>query len=873
MSTKQCLASFSSGSLPDRAPPDEAPLLQQTMCKEVPAGSLLAGQQHLKEAVPRAAFDNMVPDVGSNSSHGLYEDDSEVLLQISQLQTSIEALQSLRSSQKVDEALSCLREQIEELQLRWHPKVRAEAFEEISGSSRSLETQLMMSKYSDDVYLTKFSKIQLSENVSRSSVLNQHPVVDDTFGLYSPALSLSIRGIGFLFKKFFDPNSKMTRESKETLYLVLRFFDACFFHLDLSVKSWSMPIETYYSLFPKPLGVRIQNINQLISEIPKDLIRLAQERFPSFPKPHDVEEKLPMFHWIVRLSYVFYDKFKKALIQISSPTEMCAPLDNFLHVGEILSVLAFDYLNVTSYTPCGDLDYLESLLFLIKQQYWIAEFHVFSHLLSMAVCYAQNLGIHRWEFYVGMDEELAERRRSLWWRCYAWDKLFAVQTGKQPLIEETYMNCLSTNSIRKAGFIDRQDFISSVLTLKEPPVMESIEQVMEYGFVGLAQLISEFFEKVLYNRKYTDFRNHAKPKICKESLLRELIKEVDLFAAKFDAVKIQSNSIFLLSSKVDQLCSLSAEEVDQVTQAAVFEVYFEFCTTVCLTSVDHLFARFKVVHFSKSVGDAIERYQKRIYKSWKTVLHILDQQHLYLRWQSIGPACIVFLTVISDYFAYFKENASDDLITILRVAKNLEYLELFGDESISRISRIRRQYSKSRTFFQILVRMSLQLYKRKTGITNEQLIELLKERDSTLIAFTTRSLNVESDIFEQCFKAKEMGSIHQQYRRSLEQEDVLEHKSEIPLEFNADKISASPVAPVPLSASVPFQEPPLNNITNVVENAFGNDSSIPMSPLTNFNLGSLDDFLNYGEDDLYNKLWGDIHTTTLPDFLQDVVNE
>lgn len=406
----------------------------------VPEPASWAGVTGMERASSTSSLTNSLPasrsDTGTDASSGVYEDDSGILQQISRLTESIQSLKSLPPSAHVTCAIEQIYEQLKEIESNWRPAVRINAICNASATATSLETRLMINKYSEDVSLTRFSTIQPSPVISRVSVLNQQPVVDDMFGLYSPGLLLSVRGIGYLFKSFFDPGVKMAREYKTTLYLMLRFFDTCFHYLDLAVKSWSEPLKSHFIMIPKDMLSHTDLIKYLVDQVPLAVKKKTEAVYPAFPQPASFEERLPMFHWVVRLMNTLHLETSGDCLDIEENGLKMPFVKDLIRIKEAISILSFEYLNLTMHTPVGDLDFFESLLILIKHQYWIGEYHLFYQLLSLATGYAQNLGIHRWEFYVGMDEEMAEKRRCLWWKCYFWDKLFSIHTGKQAIICE-----------------------------------------------------------------------------------------------------------------------------------------------------------------------------------------------------------------------------------------------------------------------------------------------------------------------------------------------------------------------------------------------------------------------------------------------------
>ncbi|SCU87479.1 LAMI_0D06216g1_1 [Lachancea mirantina] len=793
------------------------------------------------------------------TENGMYEDDSEFQQELAQQKACLQALQAAYGaspSQKLYDILQETRTKILNMEKEWMPAVRNDKLQQdVPATSISTETQLMFSKYSEQVYLTKYSILEPPDKrSSRTSVLNQQPAVDDVFGLYSPHLSLSIRGMGILFKSFFDQSSKLAPEVKKTLYLMLRFYDFCFDHLDSAVLQWSMPVETFLDMRSIPLTNKNEAIRDILSEIPLELTAMTKALYPKYGKPRDLENKVSMFHWVIRVIEVCHKQFQRRMISTTAVDTIAGEVSRFLHVEDMLSVVAFEYLNLTSYTMCGDLDYLESLLILIKQQYWISDWHVFTHLLTMALSYAQNLGINRWEFYVGMNEEIAERRRYLWWECYAWDKFYAVQTGKQPFLDENLCNCLPIKAIRQQGYLDHQEFLHNMTSLHEP-ITEDRKELMQYTFITVSLLIGSFYKDILYNRRFTDFRNYAKPSSFQEAILFEIIEGVDHFIFKMDALKSQAKGIYDLSERLKNMSSVPLEEKECVLEASLIIICIEYYFCLCMSSVDHLFARFKVREFPKTINSAMGYYKKRAYESWKKIMQLMEQRLVLMLWQSIGPIGIVLLTFIADVSTHFQKVSLADFLLALRVSRNLTELTMLDNGVSSPSTRTYRNFTKCRTFCQILVRILTQLYMRTEGIEQEELIRRVNEIDGSLVETVKRALDVTSGLFKECFVTGEASSFHLALRRSFEEQKMLDRKAEGLLPVDVYKTNKSAHDQNNLND---FKPPTLDGIHPL--------ESSPKAEA--FFLGSLDEFMSRQEDDVYNKLWSDIKTS-FPDLLQE----
>ncbi|SCU93777.1 LADA_0G04852g1_1 [Lachancea dasiensis] len=804
-------------------------------------------------------FSNITPTSTSrgDTANGLYEDDEDATRQLQLLRESLRALTSASQSPRVIEAVQNIRQQIHHIETSWQPELRAGSICDIPRSCTSLETQLMMNKYTEKVSLTKYSTIQPSPFVSKAMIVNQHPVVDEMFGLYSPGLLMSLRGIGVLFKNFFDPGVKMAREYKTTLFLMLRFFDACDHFLELGMKSWTIPVENFCSLSGLPFDSKELVIARIVSELPVTLIAKTKELYPQFELPKDLRSDKDMFNWVTRAMAVWCLESK---CDVSHCIQNINEMEKLIRVKEVLSVLAFQYLNLTIYIPGGDLDHLESLLSLIKHEYWAGEHHVLFQLRSIICSYSQHLGLHRWEYYVGMDEELAERRREVWWRCYFWDKFFSVLGGKQAEIPDYSVSCLLPVCFRRLGILESDEFLQKIDTLREP-LTGRVSEMMLFCSVSLAIVVGDFFRNVLYNKKYTNFRNHAKPTSMKEALMRELCNDVTIFVRRFEIIGFHAKTLRTPSMKYMNENHFTPQEMEDASQADHTVFFLEHAISVCLGAVEHLFARFKVEEYPPDIQRPLKDYRVQIHSSWRCLIHVMGTQDVELVWQTMGSGCMLYMTVLTDLFTprpHSSQIAMQDVLLVLRASHNLDTLSFLEDcfQEARKYSRALRQLVKHRTFFQILVRISLQLFMRTSQTTVGEFFDRLKITDANLVSAAERVLSLTHDNFKACFVTQEKTPYHLSIERSIEQEQDLTLQISIPSDASGD-YSQTKNTIWPSGGAI--------TKTKLADDLQAKESALPMSPSLNFNLTSLDDFLNCGEDDLYNKLWSDINIG-IPEF-------
>ncbi|SCU92813.1 LAME_0F01596g1_1 [Lachancea meyersii CBS 8951] len=801
-----------------------------------------------------SSYSNSTACSHNDASNGLYGDDSHTIEQINLLKSTLRCLKEAQPSQRVLNAVQSITEQLRETEAAWKPCLDIRAIRDVPPTATSLETQLMINKYSDKVSLTKYATIQPSPFLSRSNVLNQYPVLDDMFGLYSPGLLMSIRGIGFLFKHFFDSGVKMSREYKTTLFLMLRFFDACAHFVDVMMQSCTSPLNTYATLMQVNYDTREIAIQELLATIPKETKVSTLKLFPHLGCPPSSSDSLGMFHWITRMMFVSCVDSVCKPPNCDNYLSLKSDIEQFMHTQEVLSVLGFEFFNNTTYTPAGNLDYLDTLVFFIKHQYCLSEYHVIPHLVSRLVSYSQNMGIHRWEYYVGMDELTAERRRRVWWSCFCWDIMGSILSGKQAMISTSSVSCLLPEYFRNVGILEPDELLRKIASLEELP-SGSITDKIEFCGTSLAIVIADFFQNVLYSKKNTCFENTAKPSSLRDKIISDLIRDVQTFTERITGVEKLAKQLQDFSELHANDCPMDLNAGERKTPPRL-AIFIDFARAICLGSVEHLYARFKVNDFPRPIQESLNAYRLSIHTSWRSVITAIGNGNIDHVWLALSCGSILSLSVLTDLFTQKTRDTMQDIRLILNASTFLDKLSFLEHCSgkIGETSRLLRTFTKWKTLFQILVRIGLQLYMRTSQLTIAAFLDLLAVEDAELVCTATRILMLSQDTFTACHNTKDKTSWHVNVERSVEQAQALVNPDRFP-DANADLTH-----PLIETWSHPCTSPS-GNIP--AEKSKTKEATLPLSPPINFNLGSLDDFLNFGEDDLYNKLWSDINIDIL----------
>lgn len=894
-----------------------------------------------------AALPDIKPVKGDN---GLYEDDMDFQERIAEIQAILKRLTPLANvGPNIRKAIDILQNQAESLVDTWEPKYHCETYDKLTNSgiepSKSIETHLMKNKYTDQVYLTSYafwtdtSKKKTVEN----PFFGNRPLIDEIFGLYSPVQGLSLRGIGYFFQLCTSrPNSKeKSMELKESLYLLLRFFDICVDHINQSCISIANPLVSYLQrrnlLGTVPVSTPSGLSPASTCSGNKDLLLNIIDRLPQpfVQKLTGVSNEMlrqtmyddfAMFDLVLKMYDCHKKGFESLMMKVSSSEgadsveTRATDTESFLHFceeEEMLLALCYTYYNSTMYhfnENAGNLIYFELLLSLLETQKWLFEFYGFEKVLGVAISYAYNIGLSRWEFYVGLDEETAERKRRSWWKLYCQEKFFAFKHGRQSSIDDDRMNCLLPAEFRSLGFTDNKSFLAEVASTPRSWAFDnmSIESLIFYGECAVAQVASHFYNKVLYADRYTSIRNTAKPAFMKNRLIIELFQELHIMQSRFDAIKAQTKRLFEVAATSTTGATNLLHSKYERAQAAHYSLTHGSLYFAVATSANNLVTRLLSNSNSKDpyVTDHYSRYSEYLRESWKEMTNLLlsldDDYTLSRVFEYYGAVSspMVSPAICDSTFC----GSSKELIMFCRVFQRLQNLTLYHDNKDNEtvvLSKAYQIYVRTLTFLAINIHSMMLGFLHINNMSREKLIENVKEWAPDVADVPSVILNPKSSVYEPLMKPVQKSGFHLNVRRMLERnkDNTKAHKlypktafqlmpnsveqstpgfggpAVPPTTPGGSVCSNSPYPGVGIGRSVTTAQGVFDASRLVSQEPFANSSQVPgqeigASSLQNsqhnpaggamsndgYNLGTLDEFINNGDlNELCNTLWSDLY--------------
>ncbi|CCD24668.1 drug-responsive transcription factor PDR1 NDAI_0D03540 [Naumovozyma dairenensis CBS 421] len=781
--------------------------------KRGPSSPENSSKNDCKEVAPIIQGDN-----------GFYQDDEVLQEELSILQTMVRQLEKLhKSDSHRNNTIANIKLQINDLIDSWTPDVDFTRLSDVPEDDiLSLESHLMKNKYTEQVCITNFSIWSNGKrNADDNTPLNptRQPLIDDFFGLYSAFQAFSLQGIGYSFQKFFvhdTSNPLISKHIKATLYILLRFFDMCFQHLNDGCVSIANPLENYLrrknlmapTPTPTPSGNSSVSVGSPNTANEKSLVVLLINRFPqpfieNLTKitikqlMETVDKDFEMFKLVLDMFEAHRSGFESFMVNEAPKkvkdngayeltTELIETFHRFCESEELILALTYSYYNSTLYRQIENndgLEYLEILVSLLGHQLWCEEFYGFQKVLSVALNQAVKMGLQRWEFYIGLDEQTALRRRKVWWKLYSFEKVFISKMGCQPTIDDSKMNCLLPKSFISAGFLTNADFICKINKVSKPDHFDSmpISDLAEYGTYAVLQVVSVFFSDVLYNERYTSIRNVAKPPSIKTHYLSEISNELISFKERMEGVRRHTSLLFDITNSVINTSPATNTPLskEDKNHARNYVLCFEYHSGRVLAAVDNLISRLNLPRDLDVVQKASISLQEDIYASWTSITSVIlkleDSYSVCQAFKFYGATCICLLTSRHYYDSLIR---LDDLFSIVRIFKECQGFGLGarrGNCTLLEDNRLVKSYRKSSALCAILCRIMLLRYMTKKRICISDLLKLFEEKAPDLAMFPEVILDTRSEIYQNLLEPVLASGFHLNINKMLENNPILDY--------------------------------------------------------------------------------------------------
>ncbi|CCF58937.1 hypothetical protein KAFR_0F03410 [Kazachstania africana CBS 2517] len=879
------------------------------------------------EITSLGTVDMLMPPI-IKGDNALYEDDEDFQNELNSLETTFLQLKSL-SSTPDDTILNILNElenKIKKLVDERKPQIDQNKVALYQNSStKSLETNLLKNKYSDTIHLTRFAIFSGSKSEDQYTNPGQ-PLIDEMFGLYSPFQIFSFQGIGYSYQEHLKgcKVGSISKDVKETLYLVLRFFDMCFLRISENSFSITNPLENYLKMKNIPVSASntpsstastgiVENssiASILINKLPQPFV-LSNTGVSTDHLLSLLNDNYSMFRTLLDM----YDKHKKTfdeyMIEMTSGEKLnCSysfsnnetnTLLNFLDGEQLLLSLCYSYYNSTVHgfvSSDFQMSYLEELVRFISIEYWQQNYFAMDKVLSVALDKAMCAGLSRWEFYVGLDEQVAEKRRTLWWKLYYYEKVIASKRGIPSRINENVMNCLLPKNFRDAGFLDNREFIEKVTFVPRNAVFEkmSIKTIANYGELAILQIVSKFSNDVLFNERYTSIRNSSIPALAKVKLFKEVIEKFNEVILKFEAIKEQTSNLFEIATmSSDELRNFMTRE--EINTARTYSLIYEDSLAKLLSTIDNLEARLSCRPYTKFQMAYVKRNYEMILSCWKRINRIvLNFEDSYFCVKTLffyGTISVFMVMKIEDYAVAMEQ---EDVFSLMKVWNKLSSFHIIAkNEDYPQVSdsSLFKNFSRGLSFVSLSCRLTILKYCKSNSIEISDFVKAFQQSEPTLYAIPKMILDTKSLAYRYLLKPVEKSGFHLKFHKMLEASfgqknslstsNNIQHncgmgfsretskpntpaynalKGERFSDTNEQSPSANPGMKfsnetgytetqssyfIPNFQHVGLEQPRLDSFLD------------PDAFFSSYNLGTLDEFVNSDMTDLCNILWSDLY--------------
>lgn len=710
--------------------------------------------------------------------NGLYFDDLESQPEYISLVEAISQMESINNPNDVlKNIIKETKEKLDTFIRSWKPSIDFNKLDQFK-DSKSVETKLMKNKYRNIIYLGEFASLNTLgnfntkvvsnkmsnhitdkpgksadeqpsnlENVNNVVILQQQsflqhlPLVDELFGMYSPVDALSLRGVGSLVQQYATVKNKDTQaKMKATVYILLRFYDMCCLHLNEVVISVANPLGNYLE---RNCG---NSYNSTINHSRKDLVHMIINKFPQ-PFTEVVtgvsnkdllkllDYDLDMFRTVLKMYELYRIEFEQMAMKIVSKNsdlalaKIGAYLDhliNFCELQDLLMTLCYSYYNATLYhlDDYNSLDYIELLLIFLDNQFEIEHDYGYEKILSVALDSAHKIGLHRWEYYVNLDEALAERRRVAWWKLYEHEKMFSMKRGFMSGINDDKVNCLLPEPMRRVGFVDHADFLSRMLTFEPDGEIfknMSVKDLKTYGKCAMSQVLSDLYIKVMFSDKYTSIKNVALPQSIREKYLNEIHEYYEFTKKRLERVKKHTIKLFEIAA-APRVDINNALPYDDKFEANEYVVLYSLYSTLIVKSCCSLTSRLMHKPKTNITKSRLLHYHKEIHKIFnKTSKFLMELEIRYEMWRLFEFYYFTFALACHSMSDKYNFTTEYDIINLLKIFNSvLVFSEGFDElcmvnKSISQSQTIKK-YGRSFSLIAILIRMLLLHYMVKNNV-------------------------------------------------------------------------------------------------------------------------------------------------------------
>ncbi|KAL6942606.1 hypothetical protein ACO0QE_003789 [Hanseniaspora vineae] len=648
-----------------------------------------------------------------------------------------------------------------------------------SNKVSSVESQILRNSKSKKIHLTNFNVFTHEEvtQISKKSVGTDN--FEDTpggLGVYSLFSLFTKNGITVLLKHLNDYSEYeiksenpeepdrvcrivSERELKETLYIFLKYAQCFLTNVNISYEMWSTPLDCFFINVMPMLDVKtdFEKCQELLKMVP---IAVIEESFKFNPKFKSVYKNFAhffsnaaqaplVFQWFEKLLDLhikgIYHKTLVSVTEIKSvkekiPEPIMADIWNDYHIEEAMNALVIYQFHRTLYGHMDSLEFLESLLSFFRRKMWCESSSILKSSLSFIIRIAQTLGLDRWEYYTGIDEELSERQRLAFWECCLWDVYISVQESTPTILNFSTLTSFYPKFMLDIGIVGKTSLYNFLAKEGYRFIDLDISLKSKFLITCYTQIMADFNDKVLYNAKYTSI-NIMVQNGSNDLLFRELLDDIDYFQKYFNVLQLWFHN---LNKEIKYKGFDNREQTDEYIWQIKFMGY------ACSYRTHMLYCCIEMIsRYSKAIGpevlenseyidytNLINKYNMYVDECFKSSLNVFRLALRPDRFIALTHICVLLkramINIVCIHIFNQQTLTEEFLQLILMVLKNYYFLEtwLFCKE----FAKNRWVYKKPATLMQlkydltIMCRILCQLYQEQEKMNKEDLLKYVSER-------------------------------------------------------------------------------------------------------------------------------------------------
>lgn len=571
--------------------------------------------------------------------------------------------------------------------------------------------------------------------------------INSYFGLYTPLTLFSNEGFGWLFKKMFA-NTLDQEETKKTFYLYLKFFDMSSLWFLKSLEQSGAPLE-YCRKHYKPAYKDSGSTMDLVVDMMDDVNMIILDNEIQF-NDLQIQDPAQIIVGLVKLVKKHNDHFREKSRLITH-----LDIKQLYMTEEYIHLVFLEFYQKAAFGSLFAPDYVETILDFLDCTSWKEEYSTINEIVSPIIARAINSGLNRWEYYVAMSEEQADKQRYVWWRCYWWDKWNSVLAGKTALIQNETMDCLLPRRWMELGIDESMDLDVLIKSL-DYELAYNNGVIYEVSYYVLAKVLDYNSVSITYNRRFTDFR---------------------IFSANFNDIDKVADELLGASSKLISIIELFQskmapyfEKIDKTGYELDFFAIFHYCYNEILTSNENLIIRvlsrgnFSNESRMKTRLDELRRSSVEI--SHATLEKLLLNKSLFNSIRLIKMTSLSIMRIVTLALDQPGESMLESAVLLCKFLGRYAFDS--GDQMVFNLDTTyiyEQQPTVVLVFSFLLVRILLQAILNAEIATREELLACMTDQES--LSMCKNLLEITSPCFAPLLQEIEMGGLHKEVLRKI----------------------------------------------------------------------------------------------------------